>query len=367
MRYFSLSELAMKHLFNIVWALFLLCFLLLLPNALFARKAIDVIVMKNGDRITGEIKTLNGGALTVRVEYIDGTISLDWAKVVRVESNYLFVIKTQDGSSYQGKIITEQKFVDQPMKLQITKTTGETVEVERSQIVVLNQTSEQFHERFNGSVGLGILYSKGNQATQYNLNSDVQYLRPRWAADANINSNLSHSSGTTTATRNQWEVSSYHYLPWQNYFYEGLGNFLQSSVQGITLQTTLGGGIGHFFKNTNNTTIALLGGVGWQSTAYTPSADVKGTQNLATGLIAGQVKLFKFKKSNFDALVAVFPNFSDPGRVRLNVNASYYLKIIQNLSWNVSFYGNWDNQPPSGLPGSDYGTSSGLQWTFGAK
>jgi putative salt-induced outer membrane protein YdiY len=347
--------------------LILICCMLLLPNALFARKATDVIVMKNGDRITGEIKTLGAGALTVRVEYIDGAISLDWARVAYLESNYLFVIKTQDGSSYEGKLLTPQRSADQPMQLKITKYTGETVEVERSQIVVLNQTSDQFHERFNGSVGLGIMYSKGNQATQYSLNSDVEYLRQRWAASANLNSTLSSNSGATVSTRNQWGVSSYHYLPWQNYFYEGLGNFLQSSVQGITLQTTLGGGIGHFFKNTNNTTIAILGGVGWQGTDYTPSADVKGTQSLATGLFAGQVELFKFKKSNFDALVTIFPNFSDPGRVRLNLDASYFLKIFQNLSLNVSFYGNWDNQPPSGLPGSDYGTSSGLRWTFGAK
>lgn len=358
----------MKHQYNVSRPAFILaCCMLLWANPLFARKATDVVVMKNGDRITGEVKALDGGALTVRVEYIDGTISLDWARVARLESDYLFVIKMQNGSSYQGKLVTTQMSAGQPVKLQIIQATADTVEVERSQIVGLNQTSEQFHERFNGAVGLGVLYSKGNQATQYNLSTDVQYLRLRWAAEANLSSSLASTSGTTTSTRNQWGVSSYHYLPWQNYFYQGIGNFLQSSVQGITLQTTLGGGIGHFFKNTNNTTIGVLVGMGWQGTDYKPSANFQGTQNLATGLLAGQVKLFKFKKSNFDALVTVFPNFSDPGRVRLNVDASYYLRIFQNLSWNLSFYGNWDNRPPSGLAGSDYGTSSGLRWTFGNK
>ena len=58
---------------------------------------------------------------------------------------------------------------------------------------------------------------------------------------------------------------------------------------------------------------------------------------------------------------------SDPGRVRFNTNASYYIKIVSNLKWNMSFYGNWDNRPPPGFSGSDYGTSSGLSWTFGLK
>ena len=48
------------------------------------------------------------------------------------------------------------------------------------------------------------------------------------------------------------------------------------------------------------------------------------------------------------------------------MNSTYYIKITGNLSW-VSFYGNWDNQPPPGFVGSDYGTSSGLSWTFGIK
>jgi hypothetical protein len=49
----------------------------------------------------------------------------------------------------------------------------------------------------------------------------------------------------------------------------------------------------------------------------------------------------------------------------INTNATYYIKITGDLSWNVSFYGNWDNQPPARYSGSDYGTSSGLSYTFG--
>ena len=51
----------------------------------------------------------------------------------------------------------------------------------------------------------------------------------------------------------------------------------------------------------------------------------------------------------------------------IDANAARYIKLISNLSWNVSFYANWDNQPPQGFSGSDYGTSSGLTWTFGIK
>jgi hypothetical protein len=83
--------------------------------------------------------------------------------------------------------------------------------------------------------------------------------------------------------------------------------------------------------------------------------------------IAAEVNLFKFSKTNLDITATLFPSLSESGRVRFNTNVTYYVKIISNLKWNVSFYSNWDNRPSTGFFGSDYGSSSGLSWTFGLK
>jgi hypothetical protein len=81
--------------------------------------------------------------------------------------------------------------------------------------------------------------------------------------------------------------------------------------------------------------------------------------------VAAEVKLFRFNKTNLNISTTLFPAVSEPGRVHFNANAAYYVKLFSNLKWNVSFYGNWDNQPPPGFSGSNYGSSSGLSWTFG--
>jgi hypothetical protein len=154
-------------------------------------------------------------------------------------------------------------------------------------------------------------------------------------------------------------------LRWNNWFYAGLGYFLQSSEQNIRLQTNLGGGIGRYLKNTNHATISVLGGFAWQNTDYHQTTFPQSSQNVAAAMMAAQVKLFRFNKTNLDVTASVFPALSAPGRVFANTNASYYIKVFSNLTWNVSFYGNWDNQPPAHFSGSDYGTSSGLGWTFG--
>src|ERR1700758_2721242 len=51
---------------------------------LFARDKVDVLVMNNGDRLTCEIKGLSSGALYVGLDYVQGTVQVDWSKVHHV-------------------------------------------------------------------------------------------------------------------------------------------------------------------------------------------------------------------------------------------------------------------------------------------
>jgi putative salt-induced outer membrane protein YdiY len=347
---------------------FLLCLALavLLPIQLHSRDKNDVMVMTNGDHFTCEIKGLDAGVLYVSFDYIDGTASVDWAKVARLQSSQLFLVKTESGAIYTGMLRTPDTAADRPVMIQVL--TGDKEDLlDHSQIVQMVATSERFWQRFNGEVSLGVIYSKGNQSTQYSLGSQTAYVRERWTGLADFNSSLSSSSGTSASTRNSFNLGARHLLPWNNWFYAGVGAFLQSSEQGITLQSTVGGGIGRYFKNTNRTNISLVVGPAWQNTDYQHSTLSINHQNIAAALFYGQAQLFKFSKTNLDLTAALLPAISDPGRLRFNTNASYYIKIISNLKWNMSFYGSWDNRPPPGFSGSDYGTSSGLSWTFGLK
>jgi len=62
-------------------------------------------------------------------------------------------------------------------------------------------------------------------------------------------------------------------------------------------------------------------------------------------LIYVDARFFKFSKTNLDATAAILPVLSGSDRVRIDTNASY-IKLISNLKWNISFYSNWNNQPP---------------------
>ena len=61
----------------------ILSFTLLFTSPLFARDNTDVIVMKNDDRMTYEIKGLSAGVLSVKLKYVQGTIGVQWSEVAR--------------------------------------------------------------------------------------------------------------------------------------------------------------------------------------------------------------------------------------------------------------------------------------------
>ncbi len=332
-----------------------------------ARSKTDVLVMSNGDRLQCEIKSLDAGVLLVKLDYVKGSIQVDWAKVRYVESKQLFLVKTQDGSAYTGTLSTAETEGARPVELQIVEDSGQNVEVPRQQVVDLFQTSDSFWHRLNGSINSGMTYSKANASRQYNFSSDVEYPRERWSAGADYNSSLTANTGASTATRNN--VSAYYrrLLRWDQWFYTGLGSALQSSEQDIDLQSNIGGGIGRYLKNTNRATIAAFAGLAYQNTRYSQSEGALPSQNVLAVMIGASAELFKFNKTNLTIAANVYPAISQPGRVYSDLNATYYIKFWSDLTWNLSFYGNWDNQPPERFSGADYGTSIGLGWKFGNK
>jgi hypothetical protein len=341
--------------------------ILLTVIPLHARPKTDIIVMKNGDKITCEVKGLSSNTLFISVDYILNTLSVDWTKVDHIDSKQLFLIKTQNGTVYTGTLFLPETPAGRPTEIEIAdpETPETKVTLERNQVARVDQTSSRRWERWNGQLGSGFTYSKGNESSQYNLNSSISYVAPRWSTGATYNSNLSSSTGSTASTRNQFTIRGQKLLKWNNWYYIGILDFLQSSVQGIQAQETFGGGIGRNIKNTGSNFFTAYGGVAIQQINYKQEVVSAGSQQVATGFVGTNIRLFRFDKTTLTTSAIVLPALSDPGRVQVNLNTSYFVKVWGKLNWNLTFYGNWDNKPPPGFAESDYGTTSGISIDFG--
>jgi hypothetical protein len=338
---------------------------ILAATPLAARKSTDVIVMKNGDKITCEVKGMTSNTLYISVAYILNTLSVDWTKVDHIESKQLFLVRTQDGTIYTGTLSTPETPAGRPMQIEVWETPEKKVTLEKERIADVDQTSHSFWQRWNGEVGSGFSFTKGNESAQYNLNSSIGYLEDRWSAGATYNTNLTANTGASTSTRNQLTVSAQRLLRWNNWYYTGVLSFLQSSVQGIQLQDTFGGGIGRNLINRGSAFWTVYGGFAWQQIKYQETVVPGPKQQVTAALVGTQVKVFRFNRTTLALSANVLPALSEPGRVQYTLNTTYYVKLWGQLNWNFTFYGNWDTRPPPGFAQSDYGATSGLSVTLG--
>ena len=327
----------------------------------------DVVTMKNGDRLTCEITGVDHGTLYVKLDYVDGKIEIDWSKVAKLESDRLFIIKTDRGIVHEGKISTVDSGTGNIVQIAVMVDPKSKVDVNTEDVVTVETSDKKFLKRFNGYVNTGMNYAKGNNARQYNLTAFAEYPREHWGFQVEFSSNLNATEGVRSSTRNEARTRIDRDIKKSRFFMSGGFSYLQSTEQGISRQFGIATGVGYTVADSSRMKFAIIGGLAWQRTLYGSEDVIDFTQNQAVAQIGTEFRYFKFKRAGLDLSANVLPSVSEPGRVFLKISNNFYYKIFPRVTFNLSFYGGWDNRPPVGLPGSDYGTTTGLGWTFGNK
>jgi hypothetical protein len=344
----------------------LLLLFLTLGGVCYARPKKDVIQFTNGDRITCEIIKLEKGYLYIKLEYADGTVAMDWSKIVGIESSQNFVIADKDGKRLTGTLRSEaqEKAPEEhaELKVQVTGPSTNTL-VSGKEIVTIVQSDTGFWHNLHGGLDAGLNYSKQQSRTQYNFDSNAIFQRTKWSTSANYQSSFS-GGGNISDLRNSLGLQVARQLLSPRNFYIGLADFLQSEEQQLELRTTLGGGLGHVFSKTNNSFITAYAGADWNRERYSSEATVNRTGDTAEAIVGTQVNFFRFKTTNFLTDARVYPSLTDLGRVRFDLTSSLKLRVAKDLYWRFGYYLNLDSRPPDNLPKTDYGFSSSLGWTF---
>ena len=84
--------------------LLLLMAVVLLVGTAQAKRKDDVVIMKNGDSFTGEIKYLDNGELVFKSDYMKDSVHLDWKRVKSLRSKDPYIVSVKDGRRLTGNI-----------------------------------------------------------------------------------------------------------------------------------------------------------------------------------------------------------------------------------------------------------------------
>jgi putative salt-induced outer membrane protein YdiY len=325
-----------------------------------AKQKDDVVVMKNGDRFTGEIKKLENGVLYFKAAYMVDSVQLDWARVDHVESKDQYYVFLTNGQRPKGAMESTQS----PDRDSLTVlSAGGPIEASKSEVVSIVPVEDSFAAQLTGSVDYGFSFTGGTNATQSTLSADVGYRAERWTADLSGSSVFSRQNGSRNSGRNTLDFMYLKYLN-ERWFAGATLDLLNSQQQELDLRISAGGGLGRDLMRKATASIQLLAGAVFSNEVYVASVGSQSQKREAEAQVRLLFSKYLFKTLQFTGQAYAFPNLTTLGRVRMGVDSDLTLEIVRNLYWKVSVYENYDTHPPETTPKNDFGTSTSLGWKF---
>jgi putative salt-induced outer membrane protein YdiY len=322
------------------------------------RDKLDVLVLKNGDRVTGEIQSLAYGRLAVDTDSM-GTVQVEWPDVVSVESPQGFMVEDAAGNLIYGR------FAGDPQAGYLAVAGGDNVtrRVPMLQVSRISQSEERVLDRLHGSFSVGFDYTKSSDITVLSGNFNTNYRGPKtsWSFNADVNSTRDPAQGTIDRNSVRY---GYQWLRPNRRFWAGLTSVERNEETGIEARVLVGGGYGSYVLQTPSNEVAVLGGIGAVREWATGAA---ANQTSLEGILGLDWRIFDFSspKTSLTARAVLYPGITESGRYRTDSNVSLRREIVSDFFLDLSFYHSYDSEPPDEFAASsDYGFVTSLGYSF---
>lgn len=323
-----------------------------------AKSTDDVVVLKNGDRLTGEIKKLQRGELVFKAGYMAEAVRLDWSKVARLESRDKYLIVLTD-----GQLFTDSLRLFPAAATNFLIGAGESAFWARQmEVMKITPVEAGFFRQLEGTVDFGFNFTSGNDQYQTEFLSSVTYRRGPHSLTGRIDSTFSGQTEGSSSARNQLTLDYRRQLS-PKWYAGGIFDLLRSDQQSLDLRVTAGGLLGRSLRQTERTRISLFGGLAGTRDKYSTDAGRPKTLN-ADALAGLEFNTFRFTTTDINSRLLLYPSLTTPGRTRLQFNTDLRIKLVKDLYWGFHLYENYDSRPPVGAERNELGASTSLGWKF---
>ena len=325
-----------------------------LCGEVLAKRKTDVVTLYNGDRITGEIKTLYGGLLEYSTDNM-GTIKIEWQHIAQVESEYNYEIRLSDGTRHFGSLEEPSR----PGQL-VAGALGEELDLDMIQVVELRPIEDTVLERLDQRLSACYSLSRGSSDAYDSLNSEFSF------DDQNASNKLyclladteskdeTTISGRINGSRQLWTQRA-------GIFRVLFGNWETNDELALDYRLSTGLGLGRYFIDRRG--MSLLGSSGLQ--VLTERSTEGETQESVELFLSSKYSAWRFDTPELDLDIGLqlYPSLTETGRVRGDSDITLSWEIVKDLFWEISAYGTYDNEA-EGDKQFDYGITTGLGWKY---
>jgi hypothetical protein len=326
--------------------------LLLLGAGRAEAQKTDSVWINNGDRITGEVKSLSRGLLIYSTDDL-GTISIEWDKVDSLSTTKIFEILLDNGEKYIGPLgrATQGHVL----------LGSDTVALTR--VVSVAPIKQSFFDRLDGYLDLGVSYQKAHSTFQLTSGAKVVYRGPGAETgfeistffedrdDVGSTSRLSSSLTEQLLFKHHWSAGLVlGFDRNQELDLAGRGRLMAFGARGLAQSNHVD------FK-------AAAGFVVTNERYFSVDSTTQGFE----GMLGISFNAFRYDHPKLDASISsqAFPSFTTAGRVRLQNDLRLSHELVKDFMLTVTVFDTYDSKPPAAdASKNDFGTTLAVSWTF---
>ena len=322
----------------------------------FAAPKTDVVLLTDGSRIIGEVKSVGRGRLTLSTDPIS-TIYIEWDRVARLTSKQPLRLETRTGAIYFGSLVESKGTGYLRIKGDIETTDLLTLDVVRIETLAPGSRT-----CWSGDLSAGYSLVSANRQEQFNFNLNAQcrtenLLTKIMASDIKTSTSGSPVSRTAAAQLNVDRLFA------DRWYAGGLLRVDRNDQLGIESRTSIGGGGGRFLLQSNSMVWSLQGGI-VETREHDFASD--NPTNSTEGMVEMSFDWFRYSTPELDlsTTITVFPSLTESGRWRGNGNVALKWEVFSNFFIRLQFTGDFDNRSgDGGKSKTDYNLSTSVGYS----
>jgi len=331
-----------------IHSLFVLCILLVF----YSTAGADEIYFKNGDKLTGHIKLLTEGRLTIDSS-VAGDVTVDISDISTFSSEKEVEVHFKDGT-----VITQQVSKSKPGQIAIEK--GLLIDFENFELEKVASINPPVPKlpQWRGGATVGITSTHGNtrienSSASFNTQRRGKRDRVTFGGDYGRSEQKDQGTGDMEVTENWWRLKGkYDYFVTNRWYGYGSGRYEKDSIADLDRRVVVGGGAGYQWIESAGMNFLTEVGLAGLHESYEG-------QNDSESELSAQLSYHfdrRFWEGNKLMVIndtTYFPALGDLSDYYLTTTAELRAPITSSIFTNFKMIFDYDSTPASGADNTD--------------
>ena len=334
-----------------------------MPVAAQCAPKTDVVILLNGDHLTGEVEQLSHGQLALSTDDM-GTLYIEWDKIASLTTGQELQVELADGQRVFGKAPDP---ASKPGAIRILtgywSGAGTAVELPFHEIVRIAtvEGGDSWYKGLEGAFSLGYSYTQANDLNVLNVYGDIgaRDREKKWKVV--LDSQVTTQAEDPSSQRASLISTLEHFLQ-NRYYTESSLEFTRNQELGLDLRSLIGATFGRYLVQGRHKEWRAGAGL---AASTERDEDGKKRDSLEAQLNTN-LTIFRYDHPKTDVSISLtlLPSLSESGRLRGETSIQARRELVTDLFIQISLYDSYDNQPSEGSPTNDWGLTTSIGYSF---